>query len=736
MAMVPTPTNPGMTSEEALYRGAALAQLRILKQQMQLGGLSQGKRSITLSNGIQVFCNICGNKEDVYVRIPEVHKQADILHNDNKVYGFVFIPRSGNVKEDIFISDNGDKIPYYYIDSIGFDDKGVEFITDENHHFPYPVNQSYPNYKKPFASKRLSKHNADNAKWMYFTNIGFSYGNTDWIGNYTGDYTPTLSWLGSPSRYFDRNPIISNRLFYNDFSSDIYSRGEVLATLPCAIKLPITDSTPYPYEQVLTEDGETIPYNVLGAAITKGSSGYWLLAVCRWYKIVPKGESIAVYNFFSVIATQDYKNISFYHKKLNPKGWRFLYYVLESDDYALNSELNFMNSWFFNQDGNKACSVKDNILYTISINIDSLSATLKKETYSKPGIVKTTGSSYHTSSGEITQVPYNYRSSGTDTGSKIHYHSERLIAADWKDNELVTAVVSFESALNGVTQTTHNESGASISDECNYSTGSEVEIDTDTSFSVNGSYSWNLTAGDSVYNIGTGSMTSLKKFKGYKFTKELSVIDAPVWFVSGPADVAVSSTYTASSSLIRPITWSMIGGTITANSSDGGQSATVNSVVRTCPTPGMFGTITATDKCGHTASMPVNLAPTNAVWRRTSCQAWYYYPNQPKTCDDYGIYATSLPTASSFLKLLSSTPTQQIWEASSRYCFNIYTGDSVICGQGTSTDISTWGPIRDIDTDYTMSGSCWNNGVQYFWSKETICAVVRMAYAVYDKVCA
>ena len=68
--MVPTPTNHGMGHEEALYRGIALAQLRILKQQMQLGGLFIGNRRVKLDNGVDIVCSICFNREDIVVSVP------------------------------------------------------------------------------------------------------------------------------------------------------------------------------------------------------------------------------------------------------------------------------------------------------------------------------------------------------------------------------------------------------------------------------------------------------------------------------------------------------------------------------------------------------------------------------------------------------------------------------------------------------------------------------------------
>lgn len=69
--MVPTVSLPkGMSQEEALFRGAALAQLNILKQQMELGKLTVGSRTVRLGNGVVVTCSICFNKHDMSVFVP------------------------------------------------------------------------------------------------------------------------------------------------------------------------------------------------------------------------------------------------------------------------------------------------------------------------------------------------------------------------------------------------------------------------------------------------------------------------------------------------------------------------------------------------------------------------------------------------------------------------------------------------------------------------------------------
>lgn len=68
--MVPTPRMPGAGSAEAAYRGQAMQQLRILKQQMQISGLKQAERRVNLGDGVELVCSISFNDERAYVKVP------------------------------------------------------------------------------------------------------------------------------------------------------------------------------------------------------------------------------------------------------------------------------------------------------------------------------------------------------------------------------------------------------------------------------------------------------------------------------------------------------------------------------------------------------------------------------------------------------------------------------------------------------------------------------------------
>jgi len=95
--MIPTPTTPkGLSKDEAMYRGAALGQLAILRNQLNLGGLKEGTRSVDLGNGVVVTCRISYNKEDIFVYVPTAEVPQEVVKD--AVYGaFVFHVCSGEI---------------------------------------------------------------------------------------------------------------------------------------------------------------------------------------------------------------------------------------------------------------------------------------------------------------------------------------------------------------------------------------------------------------------------------------------------------------------------------------------------------------------------------------------------------------------------------------------------------------------------------------------------------------
>lgn len=78
MGLLPTVSTPGMGYQEALYRGFALAQLSILRQQMKLGGLKTGNRVLRLDGGVEIKCSICFNQETVNIYVPPVDDNSPV----------------------------------------------------------------------------------------------------------------------------------------------------------------------------------------------------------------------------------------------------------------------------------------------------------------------------------------------------------------------------------------------------------------------------------------------------------------------------------------------------------------------------------------------------------------------------------------------------------------------------------------------------------------------------------
>jgi hypothetical protein len=65
MSPVPTPILRDAGYQENLYRGRAMAELRILKQQMGITGLKMGSRTVDIGANVFVHCVVCFNMEDV-----------------------------------------------------------------------------------------------------------------------------------------------------------------------------------------------------------------------------------------------------------------------------------------------------------------------------------------------------------------------------------------------------------------------------------------------------------------------------------------------------------------------------------------------------------------------------------------------------------------------------------------------------------------------------------------------
>jgi hypothetical protein len=245
-----------MTAEQAAYRGAAMTQLAILRQQMKLGGLVIGNRIVELAGGVWVEASICYNHESVKVYLPEVITENKIMYPRRTIVisGVALHPRSGDVHN----------IPYteYVYDSIA----GTQPVTRsiygvrggwENGVTPLDTDYIYPLVDEDNATFVVTSESAED---QYiegsFVGTNGNYGNLYWDNGAVYDTeTKTwdkpyvvLSWRGTPTRHFSlpnnidipgfsmfetSTPgLIEDTPVYTAFGTKLYKGGEVLADAP------------------------------------------------------------------------------------------------------------------------------------------------------------------------------------------------------------------------------------------------------------------------------------------------------------------------------------------------------------------------------------------------------------------------------------------------------------------------------------------------------------------------
>jgi len=232
---VPTPTAPkGLSQQEALYRRAALSQLHILKQQMTLGGLKEGTRSVNLGNGVVVTCRISYNKEDIFVYVPTVIADQPATSTESIATGIVIHPRIGSVHL-IAHMENGEWKSVIHGVSGGW--KDGKTLLDTNYIYPLVDGDN--------ASYGITAI-GDEPKGSFLRSNG-NYGNLYW---WNGDSNKPvlLSWKGTPTRHFrlDSTTYINGLVeqettspgefedvvYYTSFGQNIYQNGVVFAAAP------------------------------------------------------------------------------------------------------------------------------------------------------------------------------------------------------------------------------------------------------------------------------------------------------------------------------------------------------------------------------------------------------------------------------------------------------------------------------------------------------------------------
>jgi hypothetical protein len=211
--MVPTPTAPGMKHDEAQYRGFAMSCLRRLKDANK--GLTIFHGTYQLSNGVEIFCNVCGNQEDVYVRVPTA-KEAIVPEVIIIFTGIITHPRTGAITYG----------PAYYHDVV--------------------MREGYPLYQQvkvygivggwgyggaPItANSCYILSDADHASFVatnerYGFISGGMYGNLYWDNGLAGQARKSVSFKGLPTRHFRMGNYTSSES--NGYDVEIPTLSEV-----------------------------------------------------------------------------------------------------------------------------------------------------------------------------------------------------------------------------------------------------------------------------------------------------------------------------------------------------------------------------------------------------------------------------------------------------------------------------------------------------------------------------
>ena len=167
------------------YRGYAMGQMRILLEQMQLGGLNTATRTVVLANGTVITCKKCYAREDIFIDIPPAVVEPETVTIEVAAI-FLTTPR-------LFGSNDG----YSTAATIGINGGYVPGVTVGNGGAKYPAQANttviFSTENPPLA--------ADN---IIVFRQGVTAGNTDWKGGILVDgvwtYNRILTWHGPPGR--------------------------------------------------------------------------------------------------------------------------------------------------------------------------------------------------------------------------------------------------------------------------------------------------------------------------------------------------------------------------------------------------------------------------------------------------------------------------------------------------------------------------------------------------------
>lgn len=392
--MVPTPTNHGMSHEEALYRGIALAQLRILKQQMQLGGLTIGSRRVKLDDGTEIFCNICFNAESVQVVLPKYDNPADMQPKPPTVGLFLCQPRYCTSLSDGWDMVNEFySISYKYCDFYGYDLNRREVSAWGDAVYPLSDGDRCTSLLNS-SGKLLPVENE------YYGNVDWQDGN----GN-------VITWFGAHSRYGIPYDAGVGLLYQAKRSQQSYSNGKKHKELPTRFVLPddygngqLTGiaSLPLVFNEVTFEYP---PLFCSGACFVSNGSDKWLINVANTNAYA--GNYVLALHI-SKGSGDDWIHID---DSGNP-AWMLAGYLPKLVNV----------SWFFNQSGNHAVATESWIINHLYISFENgmpLAVFSEENTHTVAN-----SHSYTTASKDATET------------------SSGVLAADFKGDTLVKAIAT------------------------------------------------------------------------------------------------------------------------------------------------------------------------------------------------------------------------------------------------------------------------------------------------------
>jgi len=392
------------------------------------------------------------------------------------------------------------------------------------------------------------------------------YGNVDWVGGTKTNYIK-LSWIGSPTRYFAVDPQYNDPFpgpnVYQDGA--ILGTLPLAVNFPAPDATGVHKYFYNP--AYTSFEVTPIHQIVLGAAITKDVDGHsWLVTASRWFEMELVGESVVVYNRFHILArplfartfcsnpvceafgkwhsgnkgvsaniatmpedgttlyctvcgkpVSAYPSASDNTKFFNPttanNGWYRVYPPNNpadqtAEESALNNSASFLTGWFFDSLGRNGCTTSNGKLWTVAVNIDELSAVLAIADNSIiPNVTKedtaTSSITYVTTPGTIGTLVNHYTYTTATSDICTHAPSKQFIAADYVNDELITAWLTFSAKATILrNETFHSAIQGDESWTCNYI---KDEDDTINITSI-GSYTNRIiTSTGKTYEVGAGT---------------------------------------------------------------------------------------------------------------------------------------------------------------------------------------------------------------------------------------